>query len=466
MVLTVGAKILRNKIALVFLLILVTATFTFIYHLSEFSGKLNLDGLIESLGAASVNSTTQAVHGADLADTESTNRSPDKRPQTDVEGGQVKGSMEAESAKSNEGEHPDLQSTPETPVYGLKPALRAQFDVTQKILYFSRHLGTTADFKFMARSLQLENVTYMDPSSQVPFIASKGEYESIIFTGFVADICSKYDSIFISDSLADGWGFIMSSAPKCKNVVFVATNRFDVGVRDEDKNLFYDDFNHALNRNDDYRARLVVNNPFEVPYMKSKGIEVNEQIPLIRAFGDSDVPAKDQEVETQPCLILGVKNQEHDLLYSLIKDRVGMECARLEHYYGGPRTLSQYDSIVVHWPYQVSIMKMWENLAHGVLFAVPSPDLYVSTCAEFGCSDMAFVQQAILLTGDNWPQHSDFYLPGWERCFVQFNSWEELKEILEKKDYKKSINFCRDKMLDLREKELLAWKSLLHSLQA
>lgn len=461
MVSFVGTTFLRNKIALVFLLILVTAALTFIYHLSEHFGELKLEtALIESPESDSVNS---AAHGT----TSGVIESPDKSP---GESEETKDAAQGQDSNSKEGEHPNTPSTekadaPESSDHASNPVPSAQFDVTQKILYFSRHLGTTADFKFMARTLQLENVTYMDPSAHYPFISGKGEYESIITSGFADDVCSKYNSIFISDSLADGWGFIMSNSPKCKNVVFVATNRFDVGVRNEDKNLWYEDINHALNRNDEYRARFVANNPFEVPYLKSKGIEINAEFPLIRPFGDSDVPAKDQEVDTQPCLILGVKNQEHDLLYSLIKEHVGMECARLEHYYGGPRTLSQYDSIVVHWPYQVSIMKMWENLAHGVLFAVPSPELYVSTCAEFGCSDIGFVQQAILLMGDSWPQHSDFYLPGWERCFVQFNSWEELKVILEKKDYKKSINYCRDKMMDLREEGIQAWKTLLHSMQ-
>lgn len=38
-----------------------------------------------------------------------------------------------------------------------------KFDVTKRIAYISRHVGTTTDFQYMAKHLLLENVDYYDP---------------------------------------------------------------------------------------------------------------------------------------------------------------------------------------------------------------------------------------------------------------------------------------------------------------
>lgn len=340
------------------------------------------------------------------------------------------------------------------------------FNVAQKIFYFSRHYGTTTDFQFMANALQLENVTCLNPKSYFEFFSDRNTYKSILDSGYVEQICSSYDAIFISDSLADGWAFIMNKNLKCKNLVFVITNRFDVGVRDSEKEHFAEDFAFAINRNDKYRAKVVVNNPFEVPYCKGKNVPIPEDHRLIRPLGNTDIPVIAAIVEHVACMILGTMRQDLDLMFALVRENTGIECTKFEMFYGGPRTLSQHNSIVVHLPYQVSIMKMWENLAHGVLYAIPSPRHYKEICETHRCEDGFFVRGAIDLLGENWSKYSDFYLPGWERCFIQFDSWSQLSDILVKKSYLENVNFCRNKMMDLRTQELQAWKSLLLELQS
>ncbi len=43
----------------------------------------------------------------------------------------------------------------------------------------------------------------------------------------------------------------------------------------------------------------------------------------------------------------------------------------LEHDYGGPATLAKYKAYI-EFPYQVSTMKFYENIAHGVVILVPT----------------------------------------------------------------------------------------------
>lgn len=347
----------------------------------------------------------------------------------------------------------------------LKAKPKATFDIARKIAYVSRHVGTTADFKYMADNLQLENVNYFDPSKWYNFRDSKEKFMSIIENGIRDKICSEHDAVFISDALSDGWAFIKGDNPKCKNVVFVVTNRFDYCVRSGDVEEFHKDFSFALNRNDEYRLRIIVNNPFEIEYMKDRGIELPEDVdhPLIRPFGYTTIPPDSGVFEQEKCVLIARVDQDKTLMHNLVRDNTGIDCKVLNGRYGGPRTLSKYQSIVVHLPYQVSIMKMWENLAYGTLMAIPSPRLFTEICDEHSCEQTTDVFETKAVDGDHWYEFVDFYLKGWNECFVQFDSWDELKDILESRRYQKAINTCRDMMMDMRDLNLQAWKEFLES---
>ncbi|CCE93847.1 uncharacterized protein TDEL_0G04800 [Torulaspora delbrueckii] len=346
----------------------------------------------------------------------------------------------------------------------INGVLGPKFDVTKRIAYISGHIGTTTDFKYMAQHLLLENVDYYDSRDFFDYLSSRDGYRSIVIDGTVEEICSTHDAIFISDSLADGWPFIMDGKQPCKNVVFVTTNRFDCGVHEGDREVFYQDFNYSLNRNDEYRARVIANNRFEVPYMRSKGIDVPDYHPVIRPFGYTSV----QAIEIDPndvnaaCLIIGRVPQDEILMNNLVDQHTTHKCKVVPYHYGGPKTLEKYESVVVHLPYQVSIMKMWENLAYGVLMLVPSPEFFTQICTENVCQqDHDAMEPKRVIGEEHWSEYLDFYLPGWGECFIQYNSWEELDNILTSKDYLKNVNTCRNKMEDLRELNLQLWKKLL-----
>lgn len=346
----------------------------------------------------------------------------------------------------------------------VKGAVSPRFDISKRIAYVSRHIGTTTDFKYMADHLLLENVDYYDSSAWFAFVSTSDEYRSIVVDGTVEEICRTHDAVFISDSLADGWPFIMDGKQPCKNVVFVTTNRFDYGVLPVDRGAFYRDFNHSLNRDDEYRGRIIANNPFEIPYVESKGVEVPDYHPVIRPFGYNSVDAIDIDPAEADaaCLIISRVPQDEVLLNDLVQEQTSHKCKLLPYHYGGPKTLSHYRSVVVHLPYQVSIMKMWENVAYGVLMLIPSPTFFSQICYDNFCpqGDDVFATKDIF--GDeHWSEYVDFYLPGWEECFLQFDSWKHLDTILTERAYLKNVNTCRDKMEILRESNLHSWKKLL-----
>lgn len=118
-------------------------------------------------------------------------------------------------------------------------------------LYISRHEGTTSDFKYMSSKLNLTKVQYLNPHKLFSFLSSKDEYHKIVSDGSFSYYCDSYDAIFVSDSLADSWGLFMDSNTVCNStIVFVTTNRFDIGIREEDKKSWFKDFDKTINKED------------------------------------------------------------------------------------------------------------------------------------------------------------------------------------------------------------------------
>ncbi|CCE64220.1 hypothetical protein TPHA_0G00095 [Tetrapisispora phaffii CBS 4417] len=332
--------------------------------------------------------------------------------------------------------------------------------IGKKIAYVSRHPGTTQDFKYIEENLQLENVDYF-----LHYGISMAE--RVINETQARYICSNYDTVVISDCLTDGWEFFRHDDLNCKNIVFVISNRYDV-CAGGDREGFQQNFTHALNRDDGYEATIVANNAFEIPYLKYKNIELKRDYPIIRPFGNTDIESQDIAIEEPdiPCLIIDRFVSNQNILKNNIKNELNYDCKILKSKYGGPKTLSKYNSIVVHLPYQVSIMKMWENIAYGVLMAVPTPEFYDKICSENACAEPEHLSDVKKVATDgNWSKYVDFYLPEFEKCFTQFGSWKELGMILKTESYKNNINHCRNLMEDKRHASLKQWKELLKNLK-
>ncbi|CCE63498.1 hypothetical protein TPHA_0F00110 [Tetrapisispora phaffii CBS 4417] len=264
--------------------------------------------------------------------------------------------------------------------YSIRPVANTGEYIGKKIAYVSRHPGTTQDFKYMEENLQLQNVDYF------LYYGIKIDARAVNETQ-ARYICSNYDTVVISDCMTDGWEFFRHDDLHCKNIVFLISNRYDVCAGGNSE-AFKQNFTHALNRDDGYEATIVANNAFEIPYLKYNNVDLKKDYPIIRPFGNTVLEPQDiaKEEPDIPCLIIDRIIAHQNILKNNIQNELNYDCKILKEHYGGPKTLSKYNSIVIHLPYQVSIMKMWENIAYGVLMAVPTPEFYDKICSENACS--------------------------------------------------------------------------------
>lgn len=340
---------------------------------------------------------------------------------------------------------------------------------TKRYLYISRHVGTTGDFKYIAEKLNLIDVHYFNTLNFMDFYISEDQYQEFEKDGLLNHFCNSYDAIFISDNLAEAWPFFKGENIVCDStIIFIVTNRYDIGIRTEDLNDFTIDFNRTINRNDSKRSRIISNNIFEYPYMQYHGISIPDDAPMVRSFGHSNFePIEIPQIDKYPdCIILGRTTQEQILLAGLIKSETNYECKSFTSKYGGPKSLKQYESIIIHLPYQVSTMKMWENAIEGIITAIPTPRFFDNICTENICKETSHVfKTKDVLNKDDWWKYVEFYLDEFSDCFIQFDSWNELDTLLTERSYLENVDICKKKILALEPSKIQGWKDFFKTLQ-
>ncbi|KAJ3390036.1 hypothetical protein HDU92_000705 [Lobulomyces angularis] len=115
-------------------------------------------------------------------------------------------------------------------------------------------------------------------------------------------------------------------------------------------------------------------------------------------------------------------------------------------YYGGPSALSQYKAFITL-SYQVSTMKIYENLAEGVVTYVPTVR-FLKELVETKEFEYPFIRETFW-DGENWFKNIEYYHDDITSYIYKFDSMEELKEKMEKENVDP---------LNVREKSKIFWR--------
>lgn len=316
-----------------------------------------------------------------------------------------------------------------------------------RILYYSRHFGTLEDFKYFSKRALQGEPDHVNPASYyTPFGLNLEVLPYFIgqhrenFTRYLR----TYDIIFICDTIPDSLPFLflkkedqerirlqsntlpsldvpLSEEPVYKaKIVLQVTNRFDFGV----------DFAHLeayrkfmASTVDILDVHWIVNNPFEIKYMASRNVVLPDRTTIVRPFGFSDLPAPQSSPSKEHCVYINRTPFDQRIVTNKVRSTY---LRGVGDHYGGPLNLA-LTKCLVYFPYQVSVMKMFENFYAGVITAIPS---------------RAFLQSLL----DNYPQllgdvregmkvgakeFVEFYNPKYNHFFIQFNDWEELETLLD-----------------------------------
>lgn len=187
---------------------------------------------------------------------------------------------------------------------------------------------------------------------------------------------SQYDLIVVGDITAYSRPYLTAA---CKtNIILYITNRFDFGVPGENE---YAQLVATASKWPN--VRVIVNNLYEQRYAvatRHADLHVYAYSPSTGALDDTASELlKESEldwsaIDQQELLVVG---RDHEMRFVQLMQEAGIPPPHvIPRAYGGPLALTRRR--LVHIPYQVNTMSLFENLNVGVLYILPSLRLYES----------------------------------------------------------------------------------------
>ncbi|TPX73923.1 hypothetical protein CcCBS67573_g04807 [Chytriomyces confervae] len=256
------------------------------------------------------------------------------------------------------------------------------FASTPRITYMNGHRGCNENMHGVLSSMRL-NFKVMDPRRLIRYGMSRMEATKLIKAGFIKKLCDASDVIIIADTAPDARALLLSLLDKnpkkrCKsNIVVELTNRYDWMVRDR---KYYNSMFSQLFANPPKNLFWVANNPFEPVFMNMEVGSVPPKIRLLRALGNVNAHSfldsrLGNDTTAGKEYFLSIIQDLEDTGKPKIGDVLSYLCmpvATLPKKYGGPTELLRYKGFI-EFPYQVSVMKFYENIANGVPQLLPTP---------------------------------------------------------------------------------------------
>lgn len=299
-----------------------------------------------------------------------------------------------------------------------------------RILYFNRHHGTSQDFAYVADELNLQwelvnpvfsactgHTYYIKDNHNRTVYDSMTEGQSdVCWQMFGAMLCYGCDVIVVGDIIPYARMFLRHCD---KPIILQMTQRFDQGIDSDDTN-YYKLMQLAAGREN---VMWVANNPYEREYARISGLTVPEsRYWLIRPVGFSDLPGIAVPPENRTKIVEVSRRYEHKHILEPVLDKLEIPHVKwIDHHHGGPITISRFAAIV-HIPYQTSIMSMYENLAYGSAYLVPTPRFYRKLQ-----TNRFWREHVFKWFPDHWTQVCEWWHKDFQDVMMYFDSWEDLQ---------------------------------------
>jgi hypothetical protein len=339
--------------------------------------------------------------------------------------------------------------------FNIEPADNRVHYLNTKVLYFSRHEGTIANFSTIARLLSFD-VTVIEPwysFEQRPECFKQDKCKS-----YVERMCDQYDYIVIGDIIPDSYIYLTN--PCNAKIILEITNRFDLFVTDENIHDYLNKFGKAVMENEN--VIVVENNPFETFFARTHGVFIPKYY-LIRPIGYAPPAVMKEEHNEVHDEIAFINHSGHDKSITLPNlEKLGIKFTKLPHRYGGPLVLATYKALLML-PYQVSIMKMMENFRYGVAMILPSERLFKELLRD---DRYEFAQKELNDSLNGISNYVEFYNKEFRDLFVYFDTWEELPSIINNTDFDAKKRQVKEYMKKYEKKALELWAEVLDLIPA
>ena len=150
---------------------------------------------------------------------------------------------------------------------------------------------------------------------------------------------------------------------------------------------------------------------------------------MIRPFGKSELkPAS--KLDEMDASLPAVVSQTNTRPFTDALNLRNVSFKLYQKHYGGPGVLAQHRAYISI-PYQTSTMKMYENLAAGVVTLVPSPSFLKVLLHQPGYELSAIDKTG--KSGSDWFEYIELYHPDLRDFYYEFEDIDHLKRILNRR---------------------------------
>jgi hypothetical protein len=242
--------------------------------------------------------------------------------------------------------------------------------------------------------------------------------------------CGVFDFIIFGDTVPRARALIENNCSSSQ-IVLQVTQRFDAGMHGDLKREWIELLRWASTNMPN--VRVIVNNPYESWYMQHVQNASFLKTNLIRPSGHwpkNALPRVTPPSDVSGKVAVVVQRYIPYLNKILLGNMTDMNITftKLDHgQYGGAHGLASY-RCVVQFPYQVSVMAMYENLAAGVALIVPSKTFYMSIAHSLHKNGVGLHLTDLPVLDrhpDGWDA-MEWSNPYFKDALIHFDSWNHL----------------------------------------
>lgn len=337
----------------------------------------------------------------------------------------------------------------------------------KKILHLTFHKGCKKEIESVAKALNCEVETWFIPGLPPYFFDGTTRGNALYNIGHeraqrIWDLHKEYfegfDLIITSDTAPLSRIFLQNGFKKplviwiCNRFDYCDTASLDCNFPDKE---YYDLFRQALHQDN---VKIVSYTAYERYYAKSKGVDVGSLLITPCALGlDTGLSASsipEGIVKPETCFLPPYHNETQFMDFSslLTKKSIPNYCGR----YNGPLDLYDFKAIV-HLPYAWSNLALFENMALGIPYFIPSKKFFKTLSSQ---PNYFFPNLPLPIKNDLYTL-SEWYSKEHEEIFTFFDSWDDLKTKLKTTNLPSLRQKIRDHAYKHKRTMLSRWQTVL-----
>ncbi len=327
-----------------------------------------------------------------------------------------------------------------------------------KVLHISFHRGCQNDIQYVCDKLGIE-LSFMEFDDGVTTTCAKynvGHKRAQDCWNKYSEYFNSFDAVITSDTAPISRVFLQNNFQK-KLIIWVC-NRFDyadLGSLDCD---FPDKEYYNLIRSAKNRPNTVIigYTPFENYYAKHiKNVDIGDLI--IKPIGNISEVYKDFTPtiidDKNKTFIIAPYHNEN--IFMNLKNK--LDSLNIKTYngrYSGPQDLAEFAG-VIHIPYAWSNLALFEGLALGVIYFIPSKKFLLELFKQpnFWFQNANCIKQIDLC---------EWYCEDFRNVFIYFDSWQDLKNKINNLDYNKHKELLKQISIEHENKMLNKWKNIFN----